>query len=419
MQAQELPAIPANAQAALEAMQPRTAVGRFSLVSASFEDMQRVGSALVKCGYYKDIRDVAQCAAKLLAGQELGLTLMEALTGLRFIEGKLEMAPSLMAARVNRLSDKGYSYRIEWLAGDETDDNGDPIVTGCRIRFKRDGDELGVSSFTFNDAKAAGLIRDGGNYKKYPRNMYFARAMSNGVKWYMPEVLGGGQVYVMDEIAASDFEAPPVRALAPVPAPAPLPDLPADLLKAGDALGILPLGIHADLRKNGGDVTALLTQYGERAAKRGKRGAPTAAPAGLVPVAQVLQEQTLTPQEQALEDDLDSSAKKSDGPIPGSDDRLKKKQQLARMAFDAGAAKKVFPTREDRLAFATWALGRAEPLSSFTQLGTISECEVVVRALAKKLADTGDAHINASAVACPACGAESGMIHFQSCDLAA
>lgn len=416
MQAQELPAIPTAALAALEAMQPRMSVGRFSLVNASFEDMQRVGSALVKCGYYKDIRDVAQCCAKLLAGQELGLTLMEALTGLRFIEGKLEMAPHLMAARVNRLADKGYSYRVEWLAAEEKDDNGDPIVIGCRIRFKRDGEELGVSSFTYRDAANAGLA--GANYKKYPRNMYYARAMSNGVKWYMPEVLGGGQVYVMDEIAATDFEPAPVRALAPVPAPDPLPDLPVDLVKAGDALGILPLGIHADLKKNGGDVTALLAQYTERAASRVKRGTTTA-PSTFAPLAQSLQTLPLAAQEKAILDDIDSFAPKAQGPIPGSDERTKKAQVKARMAFDAPDAKKVFPSREERLAFATWALGRKEPLASFTQLVNVSECDVVMRALTKRLAEAASAHPNVEKVDCPCCGAKPGDAHFSECELAA
>lgn len=192
------------------------------------------------------------------------------------------------------------------------------------------------------------------------------------------------------------------------------PPLPKALLDAGNALGILPLGIHADLKKNGGDVTALLAQYTERAAARQPRGGKTAAPSTLVPIAQ-----TLSAQEQSLKDDIDSFAPKSAAPTPGEIERLKKAQQRARMSFDTELAKKSFASREERLAFATWALGRKEPLASFTQLANVSECEVVTRALAKRLAEVSNAQPNAEKVDCPCCGSGAGAAHFDGCELAA
>ncbi|NBO17384.1 MAG: hypothetical protein EBV07_00610 [Proteobacteria bacterium] len=54
---------------------------------------------------------------------------------------------------------------------------------------------IGNSTFTIEDAKKAGTK----NTDKFPRNMLFARAMSNGVKWYTPDVFAG-PVYVPEEM---------------------------------------------------------------------------------------------------------------------------------------------------------------------------------------------------------------------------
>jgi hypothetical protein len=73
-------------------------------------------------------------------------------------------------------------------------------ATGCIITFFENGAELGDSSFTDVDAKAAGL--GGNSWQKFPRNMHFARAMSNGAKWFTPGIFGGAPVYTPDELGA-------------------------------------------------------------------------------------------------------------------------------------------------------------------------------------------------------------------------
>jgi hypothetical protein len=60
-------------------------------------------------------------------------------------------------------------------------------------------ESIGVSKFTIEDAKKAGTK----NLDKYPANMLFARAMSNGVKWYTPDVFNG-PVYTPDEIQVEE-----------------------------------------------------------------------------------------------------------------------------------------------------------------------------------------------------------------------
>lgn len=55
-----------------------------------------------------------------------------------------------------------------------------------------------MSKITEAEAKAAGTK----NLDKFPRNMLFARAMSNGTKWYTPDVFNGNLVYTPDEMGA-------------------------------------------------------------------------------------------------------------------------------------------------------------------------------------------------------------------------
>jgi hypothetical protein len=69
----------------------------------------------------------------------------------------------------------------------------------ARIEFRQRGqdgtwDTIGISSFTMEDAKRAGL--GGENWRKYPKAMLFARAVANGYKAHCPDALGAAPVYV-------------------------------------------------------------------------------------------------------------------------------------------------------------------------------------------------------------------------------
>jgi hypothetical protein len=59
---------------------------------------------------------------------------------------------------------------------------------------------IGNSTFTIEDARKAGTQ----NLEKFPKNMLFARCISNGVKFYTPDVFSG-PVYTPEEM---DFAQP-------------------------------------------------------------------------------------------------------------------------------------------------------------------------------------------------------------------
>jgi hypothetical protein len=144
------------------------------------EVMKRLADAYFNSGYFADTKSMAQAFVKISAGAEMGLLPFEAMTGIDVIEGKPTPNSGLLSSKVKEHA--RYDYRVQELTADR-----------CLIVFYENGVELGESEFTQADADAArltGPTRKGepSMYTKYPRNMLFARAMSNGVSWFCPDV---------------------------------------------------------------------------------------------------------------------------------------------------------------------------------------------------------------------------------------
>lgn len=161
-----------------------------AIIKRDFDDLsiRDMGDIFVKSGYFKDARDQAQAIVKILYGRELGFSPVISMSGIHIIEGKPALSANLLGAMVKR-SGK-YDYRIVTL----TD-------TACSLEFTQDGKVSGTSDFTMNDANRAGVVRQGSGWTKYPRNMLFARALSNGAKMFCPE-LSACPVYVPEELGA-------------------------------------------------------------------------------------------------------------------------------------------------------------------------------------------------------------------------
>lgn len=144
-----------------------------------------LGAILAKSGFFTDTKGAAQAVVKILAGREMGVGPLAAMTGINIIKGRISLSANLMAALVKR--SKRYDYRVKVLTN-----------TQCEIAFYEGEFEIGLSSFTLEDATKAGIVREG-PWKAYPRNMLFARALSNGLKWYCPDLLGC-PAYTPDEM---------------------------------------------------------------------------------------------------------------------------------------------------------------------------------------------------------------------------
>ena len=186
-----------------------------ALELSTFELDQRRAKAYAESGYWPDSKSLAQALVKIEAGRTLGLAPIIAMNEIHVIDGK----PTLGAGALSMLvkSSGRYDYRVIHLTNET-----------CTIRFFERGETIGHSTFTMKDAETA-KIKGRGPWQQYPRNMLFARALSNGVAWHCPDVTGG-RFYTPEEISPddydevtgeryADFEPPPASAIDQEPEP--------------------------------------------------------------------------------------------------------------------------------------------------------------------------------------------------------
>lgn len=152
-------------------------------------DPVAIGEVLARSGYFTDAKAAAQAAVKVMAGEELGIGPVAAMNGIHVVKGKPALSAALMVALVNRTG----TMRV--IVKRHTD-------TECALALvlTATGVEIGESVFTIADAAQAGLAGSD-TWKQYPRNMLYARAASNLVRWHCPEVTMG-PVYTPEELGA-------------------------------------------------------------------------------------------------------------------------------------------------------------------------------------------------------------------------
>lgn len=216
------------------------AVGRYeadnssAIAVRSLDDVKRLSLIFIGSGMFasdnggmSEEQQMYQAGVKIIAGVEFGIQPFAAMRGINLIKGKAEMSANLMAAKVK--AHPKYDYTVEQLDRD-----------GCRLIFweipyprapRSEWAKLGPSDFNAEDARLAGLStgKNADTWRKFARNMYFARAISNGVRIYTPDVFYGAPVYVEGEISG-EFEAQPQESAkeaepeTPAPTPTPKPD---------------------------------------------------------------------------------------------------------------------------------------------------------------------------------------------------
>lgn len=198
--------------------------GEMEAVEVAF----RIGEAAAAAGIYKS-KNAAELALRVKYGMEMGLGPATALQSVAVINGSPSLTAGAIASRIGGHPD--YDYEVT----EHTEDRCTIVV----YRRKRgEWRECPPSTFTLDDAAKAGLLK-AGPWKQYPRNMLYARALTNAARWHAAEVFGGS-VYTPDELGADVDEqgevvttayvaAAPTAAPALVPATVPEHDYRADV----------------------------------------------------------------------------------------------------------------------------------------------------------------------------------------------
>jgi hypothetical protein len=193
-------------------------------------EIMSIGKAFAESGMFPDTKSAAQAIVKIQAGQEIGIPPFAAMSGIHIIQGKPTIGAGIMASIVK--GSGKYDYRVV-----------ESTEKVCSIDFYQGKEKIGNSTFTIEDAKKA-LTK---NLDKFPKNMLFARAMSNGVKWYTPDVFSG-PVYVPEEMTApitEDAKAEVVEVTTPEQALHIIGEA-----TTVDAIGIIFKSLPIELQKN-------------------------------------------------------------------------------------------------------------------------------------------------------------------------
>ena len=147
--------------------------------------------AMVQSGYFKDITSLSQAITKAMIGHEMGMGLVQSMNSLYVIDGKVHMDSHAI-----RNTAVMAGYTIKTLELDETK---------CVLEWSytdpqsKKVEVLGTSEFTWEDATKAKLTEKY-NWKQFPKDMLFARAITRGARMYANRAFANQPVYEREEI---------------------------------------------------------------------------------------------------------------------------------------------------------------------------------------------------------------------------
>lgn len=183
-----------------------------------------LGHVLAKSGYYRDARDPAKAAVKVMIGMDLGFSPTAALQAIHWFEDKegrtnFLIEGKLLAALIKMRP--GYEYRYV----ERTDKR-------VEIEFSREGKVCEPNIvWDLPRAEKAGLLgKKNDMYAKFPAEMMTWRGIAEGTRAHFPELLAGQPIYAFEEFGEDAEELKLREALEPAKAQ-PLTDEKAEVLR--------------------------------------------------------------------------------------------------------------------------------------------------------------------------------------------
>ena len=176
-------------------------LNRYQYEPSNWQQMRGVADLLVKSGTLPKAlaeRGHAGVMTVLWAARELGLTAMQGIKWIAVVEGR----PSLMAQGMHAViqrSGMAEVFEVTEISSER-----------CTVRAKRRGDIAPIDvTWTIQDAKRAGLIKERGAWEKYPRDMLRSRAISEAARMRFPAEIGG--MYTPEETESTLAADAPVQ----------------------------------------------------------------------------------------------------------------------------------------------------------------------------------------------------------------
>lgn len=168
---------------------------------------QRLAKMFCKSGAFSDAKQgtpeqqVANAMVKIMLGEACGMSAVESMQSIYLVKGRPTLDAQVRAARMKRA---GYSWVFAQLNEKgcvlipcHKDQPLFKLPSGREIRCFVDTDgKPATVAFLEADARQAQLLpaKDDSNWKKYPVDMFFARAITRMQRRYASEVLNGSQM---------------------------------------------------------------------------------------------------------------------------------------------------------------------------------------------------------------------------------
>lgn len=208
-----------SSEADIVAQNDALAVAQPTAIIPNAQNLRLLATDMFNSRMFRGVETPAQAVAIIQMGAELGFGPVTSLNIIKIIQGQMTVAArGLLALAQNKAN-------VSW----KLLENNDKV---CSIRFSRPKwDDMEVT-FSLDEARAAGLLRSGGGWEKYPKDMLFARCASRGIRRIAPDAISG--LYATEEIQDAapltpsgppipvvDAEPCPDAVVEPAPAPAP------------------------------------------------------------------------------------------------------------------------------------------------------------------------------------------------------
>ena len=162
---------------ALARTAPVTSFAR-GLEPNTFEAAYQMAGCIAQTGMC-GVKSAEDALVRLMTGRELGLSAMQSLRAVYVVNGRPGLDASVMQALAERHPE------CEVFTFEES------TAERATLRVKRKGKPEQRITWTLNDAKAAGLVKAGGNWASYPTQMLRARCKADAARLEFPDALFG------------------------------------------------------------------------------------------------------------------------------------------------------------------------------------------------------------------------------------
>lgn len=153
-----------------------------AILGMSIRDLNDAASLIFDSKVFGDLQSKEQAAIKIVAGAEKGFTPFQSMSMFDFIQGRPTLNAHGKATLINSSGD--FRLKIKQLTNTICE------IDVCRKNDNGEWKVINTSTFTIEDANNAELTtgKNAHSWKKYPRNMLFARCVSNIWRWDCAEI---------------------------------------------------------------------------------------------------------------------------------------------------------------------------------------------------------------------------------------